>query len=165
MIWLTRACQVGKDAERLANWSPHAQKRDRSEWTNYPGIFLLISQYECMPRCRENQSWMIPTAGFVAVATLQNKFLLSSKLSRNPGNLPKTYSYVSSTSGKYMAGFFVKRFGRWCGSTLFTGAYCWRSSHRIPVQKIVSLSTESNRNDSALVLDSNNGVCLHQSSS
>ena len=41
-----------------------------------------------MPRCRENQSWVIHSAVFVATVTLQKKFLLSRKLSRNPGSIP-----------------------------------------------------------------------------
>jgi len=118
-----------------------------------------------MPRCCENQSWMIPSAVFVATVALQKKFLLSSKLSRNPGSIPKTYTYVLSTSGKYVVVFLVKSFGVCCGSTVLTGAYCWPSSHRIPVQKIVSMSTKFNHNRSALVLDSDNGVCCHHSSS
>jgi len=39
-----------------------------------------------------NQSWMIPSAVFVTAVTLQNKFPLSSKFSRNPGSTPKTYT-------------------------------------------------------------------------
>jgi len=55
-----------------------------------------------MPRSRENQSWMIPSAVFVAAVALQKKCLLSSKLSRNPGSMSKTYTHVSSPSGKCM---------------------------------------------------------------
>jgi len=117
-----------------------------------------------MPRCCENQSWMIPSAVFVATVALQKKFLLSSKLSRNPGSIPKTYTYVLSTSGKYVVVFLVKSFGVYCESTVLTGASCWPSSHRIPVQKIVSMSTKFNHNRSALVLDSDNGVCCHTTS-
>ena len=35
---------------------------------------------------------MIPSAVFVAAVAIQNKFPLPSKLSRNPGSMPKTYS-------------------------------------------------------------------------
>ena len=125
----------------------------------------LASQKECMPRCRENQSWMISSAAFVATVALQKKFLLSRKLSRNPGSMPKTYTHVSPTSGKYMAGFLVKSFGGSCGSTVLTSTYCWPSGHRILVQNIVSVSTELTHNRSALVLDSDNGVCCHHSPS
>jgi len=44
--------------------------------------------------------------------------------------------------GKVYARFPLKSFEGCCGSTVLTGAYCWPSSHRILVQKIVSLSTE-----------------------
>jgi len=91
---------------------------------------------------------------FVAAVALQKKFLLSNKISRNPGSLPKTYTHVSSTSGKYTTGFLAKSFGGCCGNTVLTGAYCWPSSDRIAAQKIVSMSTELNHNHSALVLDS-----------
>ena len=66
---------------------------------------------------------------------------------------------------KYMALFLVKSFGWCCGSMVLTGAYCWPSSNCIPVQKIVSLSTELTHNRSELALDSDNGVCCHHSSS
>jgi len=45
---------------------------------------------------------MIPRAVFFAVVALQNKFPLSSKFSRNPGSMPKTYAHVLSTWGKYI---------------------------------------------------------------
>jgi len=124
-------------------------------------FLCLFPQEECMPRCRENQSWMMPSAFFVAAVAVQKKFLLASKLARNLGSMPKTDTHVSSTSGKYVAVFLVKSFGGCCGSTVLTGAYCRPSRHRIPVWKIVSLSTESTHNRSALVLDSDNGVCCH----
>jgi len=108
---------------------------------------------------------MIPNAVFVAAIAVQNKFPLSSEVSGNPGSMPKTYTHVLSTSAKYMAGFRVKSFGECCGSTVLTGASCWPSSNCIPVQKVVSLSTELTHNRSALVLDSDNGVCCHHSSS
>jgi len=57
------------------------------------------------------QSWRTPSAVFVAPVALQNKFPLANKFCRSPGSLPKTYTHVSSTSGKYMAGFLVKSFG------------------------------------------------------
>jgi len=103
---------------------------------------------------------MIPTVVFVAAVALQNKFPLSSKFSRNPGSMPK----ISSTSGKYTAGFLVKSFGGCCGRAVLTGASCWRPNNCIPAQKIVSTSAELNHNRSALVLDSDNGVCCHHSS-
>jgi len=72
--------------------------------------------------------------------------------------MPKTYKHLLSTWGKYMAGFLVKSIWGCCGSTVLTGASCWPPSNCIPVQKIVSLSTELTHNRSALVLDSNNDV-------
>ena len=101
---------------------------------------------------------MIPSAVYVVAAALQNKFPLSSKFLRNPGSMPKKSTHVLSTWGKYMAGFLVKSFWECCGSTVLTGASCWPSSNYIPVQKIVSLSTELNHNRSSLVLYSDNGV-------
>ena len=91
---------------------------------------------------------MIPSAVFVTTVALQNKFPLSSKFSRNPGSMPKTYTHVLSASGKYMAGFLVKSFGGCRGSTvltvasLSTGASCWPLSSRITALKIVSMSAE-----------------------
>jgi len=52
-----------------------------------------------------------------------------------------------------------------CESTVLPAASCWQSSNYIPVQKIVSLSTELTHNRSALVLYSDNGVCCHRSPS
>jgi len=52
-----------------------------------------------------------------------------------------------------MAAFLVKNFRECCRSTMLTGAACWASSNCIPAQKTVSLSTDLNRNRSALVLD------------
>jgi len=48
---------------------------------------------------------------------------------------------------------------------VLTGASSWQSSNCIPAQKIVSVSAELNHNGSALVLDSDNGVCCHHFSS
>jgi len=103
---------------------------------------------------------MIPTVVFVAAVALQNRYPLSRKFSRNPGSIPK----ISSTSGKYMAGFLVKSFGECCSRMVLTGASCWPPNNCIPAQKIVSMSAELNHNRSALVLDSDNGVCCHHSS-
>jgi len=64
-----------------------------------------------------------------------------------------------------MVGFLVKSLGGCYGNTVLTGASCWPSSNCIPAQKIVSMSTEFNHNRSVLVLDSDNGVCSHHSSS
>jgi len=41
---------------------------------------------------------------FVAAVALQNRFPLFNKFSRNPGSMPKTYSHVLSTWGKYIYG-------------------------------------------------------------
>jgi len=96
-------------------------------------------QKECMLRCRENQSWMIPSAVFVAAVALHKKFLLSSKLWRNPGNMAKTYTHISSTSGKCMAGFLVKSFGGCFRSMVLMAAYYWTSSNCTLSEKIVSV--------------------------
>jgi len=104
---------------------------------------------------------MIPSAVFVVAVALQNKFPLTSKFSTNPGSMPKTSTHVLPPWGKYMAGFLMKSFWGRCGSTVLMGASCCPSSNYIPVQKIVSLSTELNHNRSALVLYSDNGVCCH----
>ena len=61
--------------------------------------------------------------------------------------------------------FLVKSFGGCCGSTVLTSTSCWPSTNCIPVQKVVSMSTELIHNRSAFVLDSDNGVCCHHSSS
>jgi len=39
-----------------------------------------------------SQSWVIPSAVFVTAVALQNKFSLSSKSSRNPGSISKSYT-------------------------------------------------------------------------
>ena len=103
---------------------------------------------------------MIPSAVFVAAVALQNTFPLSSKFSRNPGSMPKTYrlhmfcrpreSIWLGSSWKALGG---------CGSTVLTGASKWPSSHCIPAEKIVSVSTKLNHSRSALVLDCDDGVC------
>jgi len=87
------------------------------------------------------------------------------QISRHPESMPKTSTHVLSTSGKHMAGFLMKSFWGRCGSTVLTGTSCWPSNNCSLVEKIVSLSTELNHNRSALVLDSDNGVCCHHSSS
>ena len=120
---------VLEGTERLANWS--SPYTTRETWVNAPtsGVSLcLASQEECMPSSLQKgkakklkQSRGTPYGVFVAPAALQNKFPLSSKFSRNPGSLPKTYTHVLSTSGKYIAGFLVKSFGGCCASTV----RCW----------------------------------------
>jgi len=54
---------------------------------------------------------MMPNVVFVAAMALQKKFPLSSKFSRNPESMQKTYRHVLSTAEKYMAEFLVKSFG------------------------------------------------------
>jgi len=65
---------------------------------------------------------MIPAAVFVAAVAQPNKLPLSSKFSRIPRSMQKTYTHLLSISGKYMAGFLVKSFEGCCGSTVLTGA-------------------------------------------
>jgi len=65
--------------------------------------------------------------------------------------------------GKYKAGFLMNNFGGCWGSTVLTGASCWPSNNCIPLQRIVSVSTELTHNRSAL--DSDNSVCCHLLSS
>jgi len=107
---------------------------------------------------------MIRSADFVAAVALQNIFPLSSKIFRNPGSMPRAYTNVLSTSGKYMAGFLVKSFGGCYGSAVLMGASCWQSSNCNLAQKIVSLSMELNHIRAALMLDSDNDECCHHSS-
>jgi len=112
---------------------------------------------------------MISRAVFIAAVAPQNEFPLSSKFSRNPGSMSKTYGLHMfcrpreiiwrDSSCKALGGVVGS------GSTVLTGASCWPSSNCIPDQKIVSLSTELTHNRSALVLDSDSGVCCHHSSS
>jgi len=52
---------------------------------------------------------MMPSADLVAAAALQNKFPHLQEFSRNPGIMPKTYTHVLPTSGKYMARGPVKK--------------------------------------------------------
>jgi len=89
--------------------------------------------HDKMPLKQWNQSWMIPTAVFVGVVALQNKYPLYSKFSRKPGSRPNK-GFVDL--GKYMAGFLVKSFGGCCGSAVWTGAPCWPSSNCILVQTL-----------------------------
>jgi len=63
---------------------------------------------------------MVLSAVFVAAIESQTKFPVSSKFSRNPGSLPKTYAHVLSTSGKYKVGFLMKSFEG------VVGVRCWR---------------------------------------
>ena len=106
---------------------------------------------------------MVLSAVFVAAIESQTKFPVSSKFSRNPGSLPKTYAHVLSTSGKYKVPH-EKLWGG-CGSAVLAGASCWQPSNCIPAQKIVPVSKGLNHIRSALVLDSDNCVCCHHSSS
>jgi len=48
---------------------------------------------------------MIPSAAFVVPVALQNKFPPSRKFLRNPGSLPKIYTHVLPTWGKYIYGW------------------------------------------------------------
>ena len=71
---------------------------------------------------------MIRSAILVPAATLQTKYTLSRKFSRNCESMPKTSTHILSTSRKYTTGFLVKRFGECCGSSVLTVACCWHSS-------------------------------------
>jgi len=104
---------------------------------------------------------VIPSAVLVAAVALQTKFALSSKFSRNVGSIPKLTCFVDL--GKAYNQVPREKLWRGYGSTALTGASCWPSSNCIPVQKIVSMSTKSNHNHSALVLDSSDGVSCHHS--
>ena len=64
---------------------------------------------------------------------------------------------------KQTTGFLVKIFGECCRSTVLTAACYWPSSHCIRTQMFVSVKIELNHNRSPLVLDSDKGVCCHQS--
>ena len=61
--------------------------------------------------------------------------------------------------GKVYGRVSREKFCGCCGSPVLTGASCWPSSNCTPPQKIVSVSTEGSHNRSAVVLNSNNGVC------
>ena len=65
---------------------------------------------------------------------------LSSQILRNLGRRLKTSSHALSTSRKYTTGFFVKSFGKRCGSTVLTVGSYWPSSHCIPAQTFVTVS-------------------------
>jgi len=119
-----------------------------------------------MPRCCENQSWILSSAVFVAAVALQQKCLLFEKSWEHAKDVGQYTCFID----------FGKVYGRVPREKLWgmlwqhgvgglTGADCWLSNHRIPVQKIVSVSTELTHDRSALVLDSDSGVCCHHSSS
>ena len=136
------------------------KKGYRSEWTTYRSIFLLSLPgrvHAKMPRKYWAKTEWYPVR-FLSLPQHSEQLFSFSKFSRNPGCMPKPYRHVLSTSGRYMAGFLVKRFGGCCENTVLTGASCWASSNCIPAQKVVPLSTELNHNRSALVLDSDIGL-------
>ena len=105
---------------------------------------------------------MIPSVVFVAAVALKKKFLLSSKFSRIPGMMPKIIhvfcrsweSVWPGSSWKVLEGVTVVR--------------CWR----VPLagRQVVFLIRKLcprlrlNHNCSALLLDSDNGVCCHHCS-
>ena len=95
---------------------------------------------------------MIPSAVFVAAVAIQNKFPLPSKLSRNPGSMPKTYSLHMFCRHRESIDR-VSRETRWecCVSTVLMAACYWPSNNCIPVQKIMSVSTEANHNRRTMV--------------
>ena len=73
------------------------KKEDSSEWTNYRGISLPSLPgrvHAMMPRKQLNESWMIPSAVFVAAVAQQTEFALSRKFSRNVGSIPKLTCFV-----------------------------------------------------------------------
>ena len=150
MVWLGwLVCVKWRFGRVPKDWQiDHAHKqKERQEWMNQLPLFLA-SQEECMPRCRETDG---TKAGWYPVRfssrpALQNTFPLSSKSSRNPGSVSKTYAHVLLTSGKHMARFLVKSSGACCGNMVWTGASCWASSNCIPAQKILSVSAELNHN-------------------
>jgi len=127
----------------------------------------LASQEEYMPRCRENNEPKLDDtqcdfcrgrSTTEQISTLQNIFEKAWEHAKDVYtffvDLGKIYDRVPRESS-----------GECCGSAVLMGASCWPSNNCILAQKIVSVSTESNRNCSALVLDSDNSVCCHRSSS
>ena len=148
--------------------------KTRKTGVNAPstGLYLcLASQEECMPSSLKkdkaiqlNQSWLIPSADFVAVVALQNKFPLSRNFREILGACQRCIHMFCRPRESVWPGSLWKALGC-CGSTVLMDASCWPSNTCIPAQKIVSVSTELNHNRSALVLDSNNGVCCHYFSS
>ena len=107
---------------------------------------------------------MIPSAVFHVAVAQQNKIPLSNKFSRNLGNMPKTYTHVLSTSGKYMTGFLVKSFGECCRSSL----WCWRPSvtgRQVTVFLLTIGVGGVKLQPFTVVLNSDKGVyCRHSSS-
>ena len=61
-------------------------------------------------------------------------------------NCDKMSTHALTTSRKHKTGFLVKNFGECCGSTVWTAACYWPSSHCIPAHKFVSVSGGINLN-------------------
>ena len=156
-----------KGGERVVNWSSLYTKWETEVNEPTTGAFLCVaSQEECMAWCRKNNGtkaeWY--PVRFHRGRSTTDKISTLQKFSRNPGSMPKTYKHVLSTSGRYGRVLHEKLWGCY-GSTVLTGASCWPSSNCILTQKIVSVSMELTHNRSELVMDSDNGVCCHHSSS
>jgi len=88
---------------------------------------------------------MIPSAVFVPALSLQTKFSLSKKFSRNLGNMRKTSAHVLSISRKQMTGSLGTSFGVCCVSSLLTAACYWVSHHWIHTQTFVRIGRDKSQ--------------------
>jgi len=91
------------------------------------GNFQIINFYvaKCLEkRCREIIESKLGDiqCGFRPGRSTTHQILLSSKLFRNLGSMPKTSTYALSTLRKHTTGFLVKSFGECCGSGVLTAA-------------------------------------------
>jgi len=66
---------------------------------------------------------------FILAIAVQTKISLSSKILRNLGRMPKTFTHVLSTSRQHTAEFLVKSFGKCCGSIVLTPDCYWPSRY------------------------------------
>jgi len=74
--------------------------------------------------------------------------------------MQKMSTHVLLTSRKHMTRFLVKSFGECCGTTVLMAACYCPSSHCVPAQKFMSVSTELNHNRSPLVVGLRQGCVL-----
>ena len=150
------------------------KKGDRSECTNYRGIFLLSLPGKVYAKCLQKRCYEIielqldnAQCGFRPGRSTAYQIFTLQQILRNLGSVPKTFAHVLLSLRKHTTGFLVESFGKCCGSTVSTAACYWPSIHCtcLPAQKFVSVSGELNHNRSQFVLDSDKGVCCHHSPS
>ena len=145
----------GKGAERLSNWS-FPYNKWRQEWTDQLPRHLFAKP----PRKSACQDGLILSAIFVAAVALQNKFPLQQIFEKSWEHANDLRRFLS-TSGKYMAGFFVKSFGGVVGVRRWWVPLAGRQSLYSCSEDCVRIgvSGELNHDRSALVSDSDNDVC------